>query len=228
MTALQVTVTTADEARAAVAAGVTTIFAAGNSGASPSPLPISDVQAILAAAGEHAEVVVAAGGLSTDGLSDLAATTVTALVLPVPGGDAGAALLSQIGRSLASTIRLIAAFPPEAGPDFELLPVAAIAGFSGVWLSAPEASDGLTKAVKIADIARFIAAARRSRLSVGLCGGLRVVDVGTLLPLRPDHLGFRAAVSEDEDPAKPLDPARIRAVAAAFAIHSVRPAPDES
>ncbi|PKR88823.1 hypothetical protein CXZ10_11930 [Pleomorphomonas diazotrophica] len=228
MTALQVTVTTADEARAAVVSGVTTIFAAGNAGGSPSPLPLSDVRAILAAAGEQTEVVAAAGDLSSDGLAELAATAVTALVLPVPGGDAGAALLSQVGRSLASTVRLIAAFPPEAGPDFELLPVAAIAGFSGVWLSAPETSDGLTKAVKIADIARFIAAARRSKLSVALSGGLRVVDVGTLLPLRPDHLGFRAAVSEDEDPAKPLDPARIRAVAAAFAIHSVRPAPDES
>ena len=72
----------------------------------------------------------------------------------------------------------------------------------------------------------FVAAARRARLTVGLAGGLRVVDVGTLLPLRPDHLGFRAAVSEDEDPARPLDPARVRAVAAAFAIHSVRPAPE--
>ena len=133
----------------------------------------------------------------------------------------------QAARWLPS-VKLIAAFPPEAGPDFDLLPVAAIAGFSGVWLTAPEASDGLTKAIKLADIARFIAAARRSKLTVGLSGGLRVVDVGTLLPLRPDHLGFRAAVSEDEDPAKSLDPARIRAVAAAFAIHSIRPAPDEA
>ncbi|SCM75691.1 conserved hypothetical protein [uncultured Pleomorphomonas sp.] len=226
MTALQVTVATADEARAALAAGVTALFAAGCADGLPSPLSADALRAILAVAGERAEVAAAAGGLTPDGLADLAATGVAALVLPVPEGDAGAALLSRIGRSLATSVRLIAAFPPEAGPDFDLMPVAAIAGFSGVWLVAPEASDGLTKAVKIADIARFIAAARRSKLTVALSGGLRIVDVGTLLPLRPDHLGFRAAVSENEDPAKPIDPARIRAVAAAFAIHAAHIAPE--
>ena len=225
MTALQVTVTTADEARAAVAAGVTMIFAA----VGPiSAVPLSELRAILAVTGERAEVVAAAGGLADGELADFAATGVTALALPVPQGDAGAALLSRMGRSLAASVRLVAIFPPEAGPDFELLPVAAIAGFSGVWLSASESTDGLIKAVKLADIARFIASARRSKLSVGVSGALRVVDVGTLLPLRPDHLGFRAAVSEDEDPARPIDPARIRAVAAAFAIHSVRPETDEA
>lgn len=228
MTALQVTVATADEAQAAIAAGVTMLFASGEVAEAASPLSAPELRAILAVAGEKAEVTAAAGGLEAEALADLASTGVTALVLPVPTGDAGAALLSRIGRSQAASVKLIAAFPPEAGPDFDLLPVAAIAGFSGVWLTAPEASDGLTKAIKLADIARFIAAARRSKLTVGLSGGLRVVDVGTLLPLRPDHLGFRAAVSEDEDPAKSLDPARIRAVAAAFAIHSIRPAPDEA
>ncbi|MCM5552674.1 (5-formylfuran-3-yl)methyl phosphate synthase [Pleomorphomonas sp. NRK KF1] len=228
MTALQVTVATADEAQAAIAAGVTILFASGEVAEAASPLSAPELRAILAVAGDKAEVTAAAGGLEAEALADLASTGVTALVLPVPMGDAGAALLSHIGRSLAASVKLIAAFPPEAGPDFDLLPVAAIAGFSGVWLTAPEASDGLTKAIKLADIARFIAAARRSKLTVGLSGGLRVVDVGTLLPLRPDHLGFRAAVSEDEDPEQPLDPARIRAVAAAFAIHSVRPAPDEA
>ncbi|WP_370674891.1 (5-formylfuran-3-yl)methyl phosphate synthase [Pleomorphomonas sp. PLEO] len=226
MTALQVTVATTEEAQAAIAAGVTMMFAAGSVAGLPAPLSVAELRAILALAGERAEVVAAAGNLTPEGLADLAATGVAALVLPVPDGDAGAALLSRIGRSMATSVKLIAAFPPEAGPDFDLMPVAAIAGFSGVWLSAPETPDGLTKAVKLADIARFIASARRSKLTVALTGGLRVVDVGTLLPLRPDHLGFRAAVSENEDPAKPLDPARIRAVAAAFAIHTSHVEPE--
>ena len=226
MTALQVTVANADDAQAAIAAGVTAMFAAGNAEGLPTPLSATELRAILSVAGERAAVVAAAGGLASDGLADLVATGVSALVLPVPEGDTGAAMLSRTGRSLATSVKLIAAFAPEAGPDFDLMPVAAIAGFSGVWLSAPETADGLTKAVELADIARFIAAARRSKLTVGLSGGLRVVDVGTLLPLRPDHLGFRAAVSTDEDPAKPLDPARIRAVAAAFAIHAAHVTPE--
>lgn len=227
MTTLQVTVATADEAQSAIVAGATMLFAAGVAEGMPVPVSVTQLRAILSVAGERAEVAAAAGGLTPEGLVDLAATGVSALVLPVPEGDAGAALLARIGRSMATSIRLIAAFPPEAGPDFDLMPVAAIAGFSGVWLVASETADGLTKAVKLADIARFVAAARRSKLTVGLSGSLRVVDVGTLLPLRPDHLGFRAAVSEDEDPAKPLDQARIRAVAAAFAIHAAHTASEE-
>ncbi len=228
MTALQVTVATADEAEAAIAAGVTMLFAAGDDAEAASPLSNSELGAILAVAGERADVAASASGLEDHGFADLASTGITTLVLPVPAGDAGAALLTRTGRSMATSVKLIAAFPPEAGPDFDLLPVAAIAGFSGVQLAAPESSEGLMKSVELADIARFIASARRSKLTVGLSGGLRVVDVGTLLPLRPDYLGFHAALSEDEDPTKPLDPARIRAVAAAFAIHSVRPAPDEA
>lgn len=226
MTALQITVATADEARLAIDAGATQLFAAGNASSQPSPLSDTVVQAIVAAAGNRAEVVAAADGLSAEGLVDLAATGVVALAISVPPGDAGAALLSRVGRSLAANIKLIAAFPPEAGPDFDLLPVAAIAGFSGAWLSAAELPDGLTKDVKTADIARFIASARRSRLTVGLSGGLRVVDVGTLLPLRPDYLGFRLAVTDNELVNGALDPARIRAVAAAFAIHANRSASD--
>jgi hypothetical protein len=225
MTIVQVSVATADEARAAIASGATAIVAA-RSGPSPAPLSAADLGAIVAAADGEAEVAAFGGDLAPDGLAELAATGADALVLPIPAGDAGAALLSQAGRSLATKVKLVAAFSPEAGPDFELVPVVAMAGFYGVWLAAPEASGGLLDAVELADIARFVAAARRARLTVGLAGGLRVVDVGTLLPLRPDHLGFRAAVSEDEDPAKPLDPARVRAVAVAFAIHSVRPAPE--
>lgn len=220
MTALQVTVANKSEAQAAIAAGVTTLFAAAEKDGLPAPLAPEEVRSILAIAGEQAEVVAAADGMNPDSLADLAATGVGALVISVPEGDAGAAMVSRIGRSMATSVRLIAAFSPEAGPDFDLMPVASIAGFSGVWLSAPEATDSLIKAVKIGDIARFIAAARRSKLTVVLSGGLRVVDVGTLLPLRPDQLGFRAAVSEDEDPTKPIDPARVRAVAAAFAIHA--------
>lgn len=226
MTVLQVTVANTDEAQAAIAAGVTKLFAATSKDELPSPLAVDELRSILAIAGERAEVVAAADGIDPDSLADLAATGVSALVVEVPEGDAGAALVARVGRSMATSVKLIAAFRPEAGPDFDLMPVAAIAGFSGVWLSAPETADGLTKAVKIGDIARFIAAARRSKLTVSLSGGLRVVDVGTLLPLRPDQLGFRAAVSEDEDPAKPLDPARIRAVAAAFAIHAAHVSPE--
>jgi len=223
MTTIEISVATADEALIAIAAGVTRLVATDAAKGLLAPLPAADVAAIVKVAKDKAEVSATGAGLSIDDLAALADAGVGALIVPVPTGDAGATTISKNGRALASKVKLVAAFAPEAGPDFDLLPVAAMAGFSGVRLTAASA---LTEAVKIADIARFIASARRAKVDVGLSGRLRVVDVGTLMPLRPDYLGFRAAVSEEEDPAKPLDPARIRAVTAAFAIHGVR-APTE-
>lgn len=219
MTTIEISVATATEAQIAIAAGVTRLVATDTAKGLLAPLPAADVAAIVKVAKGTAEVSAAGAGLSIDDLAALVDAGAGMLIVPVPTGDAGATTISKSGRALASKVKLVAAFAPEAGPDFDLLPVAAMAGFSGVRLAAPSA---LTEAVKIADIARFIASARRAKVEVGLSGRLRVVDVGTLLPLRPDHLGFRAAVSEEEDPAKPLDPARIRAVTAAFAIHAVR------
>ncbi len=220
MTTIEISVATATEAQIAIAAGVTRLVATDTAKGLLAPLHAADVAAIVKVAKGTAEVSAAGAGLSIDDLAALVDAGAGMLIIPVPTGDAGATTISKSGRALASKVKLVAAFAPEAGPDFDLLPVAAMAGFSGVRLVA--APSALTEAVKIADIARFIASARRAKVDVGLSGRLRVVDVGTLLPLRPDHLGFRAAVSEEEDPAKPLDPARIRAVTAAFAIHAVR------
>lgn len=224
MTTIEISVATADEALIAIAAGVTRLVATDAAKGLLAPLPVADVAAIVKVAKDKAEVSAAGAGLSIDDLAALVDAGAGTLIVPVPTGDAGATTISKSGRALASKVKLVAAFAPEAGPDFDLLPVAAMAGFSGVRLAAAGA---LTEAVKIADIARFIASARRAKVDVGLSGRLRVVDVGTLLPLRPDYLGFRAAVSEEEDPAKPLDPARIRAVTAAFAIHGVRAQAEE-
>ncbi len=82
--------------------------------------------------------------------------------------------------------------------------------------------EGLLDALDLADLAHFVAAARRARLTVGLAGSLKVVDVGSLVPLQPDVLGFRGGVCVDGDRTKPLDPARVRAVAAALAVHAAR------
>lgn len=225
MTAIEVSVSTAEEARDALAAGAQRLLATDSARGALVPLAAVTVEAIAAVAMGKADLAATGGGdLSLAATEKIAASGVASLVVPVPDGDAGAVVISLLGRSLAQKVKLVAAFSPEAGPDFDLVPVAAMAGFSGVLLAA---SGSLTEAVKLADIARFVAAARRAKLTVGLSGDLRVVDVGTLLPLRPDYLSFRSAVSEDEDARRPLDPARVRAVAAAFAIHAARTPVDE-
>lgn len=225
MSGIEVSVSTAEEARDAVAAGAQRLLATDNARGALVPLPVATVEAIAGAiAGKAALAAIGGGDLSLAATEKIAMSGIDTLVVPVPDGDAGSVVVSLIGRSLAQKVKLVAAFSPEAGPDYDLVPVAAMAGFSGVLLAA---SGSLTEAVKLADIARFVAAARRAKLTVGLSGDLRVVDVGTLLPLRPDYLSFRSAVSEEENARKPLDPARVRAVAAAFAIHASRTPVDE-
>jgi hypothetical protein len=44
-------------------------------------------------------------------------------------------------------------------------------------------------------LARFVAAARRQGLLAGLAGSLSAADVPALLPLAPDYLGFRSALT---------------------------------
>ena len=103
----------------------------------------------------------------------------------------------------------------DRAPDLALVARCAAAGFYGVMLDTADKSAGaLTRHLSEATLARFIADARRRGLLVGLAGSLAAADVPRLLPLRPDYLGFRSALTTGGRNA-PLDPgavARMRAL----------------
>lgn len=216
MTELMVTVTSRDEATAAVAAGATIVDA--RAGGRLAALPRETVRAIAGVGGGR--VVATAGpDASLNDLIDLADVGAGAVNVFVPSGEIGAALVTQVGRALARKTQLVAVLD-AAAPDVDLVPIAAVAGFAGIQFDTGDDEDaGLLGVRKLPDIAHLVAAARRAKLSVGLGGGLRIVDIGTLLPLKPDWLRFRAAACEDETASRPLDPARVRALATALAVH---------
>lgn len=226
MTRLLVSVTSAEEAIAALDAGAAFIDAKDPARGALGALPARTVASIVAAVGDRGTVTAALGDdVSLGDAKSIADAGPAYVKASVPAGAAGAELLTMLGRSLKRPgCGLVAVFAADRGPDLTLVPAAAEAGFSGIMLDTTEKSAGLLAALDLATIAHFVAAARRARLMVGLAGSLKVVDIGTLLPLKPDLVGFRGGVCEGEDRTKPLEPARVRAVAAALAVHGARSA----
>jgi uncharacterized protein (UPF0264 family) len=223
MTALLVSVTSPAEAELALGAGATVIDAKDPTRGALGDLPVSVVRAIVKAVAGRAEVSAAVGGDATLGTAQaMAETGATYVKTPVPGGDAGAAFLEFLGRSLGHATKLVAVFAADREQDLDLVATAAAAGFSGAMLDTLDKGASLTDVMDMADIAHFVAAARRAKLTVGLAGSLKVLDVGSLVPLRPDLIGFRGALCEDGIRTRPLDPTRIRAAVAALAVHAAR------
>jgi hypothetical protein len=64
-------------------------------------------------------------------------------------------------------------------------------------------------------LARFVGDARRLGLIAGLAGSLRCADVPILVPLGPDYLGFRSALTRGGR-SGPLDPEAVGRLRAAI------------
>ena len=138
----------------------------------------------------------------------MAATGVDIVKLGIFAGDAEATL-AVLGAAARDGIRLVAVFFADRAPDFSLLARCAGAGFYGVMLDTADKSAGpLTRHLTETTLAQFIADARRHALLAGLAGSLSASDVPRLLPLRPDYLGFRSALTTGGRNA-PLDGAAV-------------------
>jgi len=129
------------------------------------------------------------------------------------GPAAGLALCLAALQPVAREARLIAVLFADQAPDLGLVPTFAEAGFAGVMLdTADKGAGSLRRHLDDADLARFVALARRHHLLTGLAGSLRLDDIPPLAALRPDYLGFRGALCA-EGRTGALDPARLAAVA---------------
>lgn len=123
-------------------------------------------------------------------------------------GDA-AATIAALGAETRKGIRLVAVFFADRRPDLNLLARCADAGFQGVMLDTAGKNGGsLTHHLPLAELQRFIALARGRGLLAGLAGSLTAADLPALLPLAPDFLGFRSALTAGAR-AAPLDAAAV-------------------
>jgi uncharacterized protein (UPF0264 family) len=109
--------------------------------------------------------------------------------------------------------RLVAVLFADRSPPVRRLDAIAAAGFSGVMLdTCDKGAGGLRFHATDGTLADFLAEARRLRLFAGLAGSLGLGDIGPLLALRPDYLGFRGALCARGARDSVLDPGALAEV----------------
>jgi uncharacterized protein (UPF0264 family) len=103
----------------------------------------------------------------------------------------------------------------DQDPDLDLIARLAGAGFAGVMLDTADKTRGpLTVQADLPLLAKFVIEARRHGLLAGLAGSLGLSDLGALLPLGADYLGFRRALCADGDRSGELDPSKLHMLVA--------------
>lgn len=220
MTRLLASVRTPDEAERAIAGGADIIDLKEPSQGALGRLPDETIAAIRQAVAGRRPTSATIGDRPLApapvlaAVRAMAATGVDIVKLGMFAGDAEATL-AALGAAARDGIRLVAVLFADRAPDLALVARCAEVGFYGVMLDTADKSGGpLPRHLSEATLAQFIAAARRNRLLAGLAGSLSARDVPLLLPLRPDYLGFRSALTAGGRDA-PLDReavARLRAL----------------
>ena len=214
MTRLLASVRTPDEARRAVAGGADIIDLKEPAQGALGRLSDATIVAIRQEVAGRRPTSATIGDLPLapapvlDAVRGMAVNRVDIVKLGMFAGDA-AATISALGSAARDGIRLVAVLFADRTPDFSLVRRCAAAGFYGVMLdTADKAAGPLTRHLDESKLSQFIAEARRLRLLAGLAGSLSAHDVPRLLPLRPDYLGFRSALTTGGRDA-PLDPAAV-------------------
>jgi (5-formylfuran-3-yl)methyl phosphate synthase len=214
VTRLLASVRSPAEARAAVAGGADIIDLKDPAAGALGRLPDGTLRATLAAVAGKRPTSATIGDLPLapatvlDAVRATAETGVDIVKLGIFAGDA-AATLTALGAASRAGFRLVAVFFADRRPDFGLIARCADAGFHGVMLDTAEKRGGsLRHHLPAEELRRFIALARGRGLLAGLAGSLAAADVPALLPLAPDFLGFRSALTLGSRDA-PLDAAAV-------------------
>lgn len=221
MTRLLVSVRSADESRAALAGGADIVDvkepAAGALGRAPEATLRAIVDTVAGARPVSATIgdmplmpePVAAAVRAT------AATGVDIVKIGFFEGDT-VATLTALTCIAEADLRWAAVFFADRSPDPDLVDRCAAAGAYAVMFdTADKAAGSLLRHRSLASLAAFIERGRAHRLFVGLAGALQALDVPRLLPLRPDFLGFRSAVTAGRRDG-PLDRGRLAHLRALF------------
>ena len=103
-------------------------------------------------------------------------------------------------------MRLVAVLFADLGPDFELLPRLARAGFAGALLDTAHKGKGrLLEHFDIGALSAFVERCHALGLEAGLAGSLEAPDVPRLLVTGADVLGFRGALCAGHDRRSAID-----------------------
>ncbi len=214
MTKLLASVRTPGEAQVAIAGGADIVDLKEPAQGALGRLPDATIAAILRAVAGRRLTSATIGDMPLApepvlaAVRAMAATGVDIVKLGIFAGDVEATL-AALAAAARDGVRMVAVLFADRAPDLALVARCAAAGFRGVMLDTADKSAGaLTRHLSETALARFIADARRHGLLAGLAGSLAAADVPRLLPLRPDYLGFRSALTAGGRNA-PLDAAAV-------------------
>jgi len=214
MTKLLASVRSVEEALTALEGGADIIDLKEPSQGALGRLPDAVIRAVLASVAGRRPVSATIGDLHlipaevVASVREMAATGADIVKFGIFPGEA-AATIKALAAPCRDGIRLVAVFFGDQSPDLGLIPLCAASGFLGVMLDTADKKAGpLTRHQPEAALARFVAAGTDAGLLTGLAGSLTEGDIESLLPLRPDYLGFRSALTTGARDA-PLDPAAL-------------------
>ena len=216
---LLVSVRSVSEARLVAAGGADFIDLKEPARGALGDLPLSTVHAIVAAlrvSAKHLPISATIGDWDPGARAEilrrvqsLGECGVDYVKVGVTRDPASAGLLEALAQSRWPVIPV---FIADRGRDAPLVERAVALGFSGLMVdTAGKRAGSLFDLIALAELRRFIVAARARGAIVGLAGSLRVADVPALLALEPDFAGFRSAVCAGERSGD-LDATRLRAL----------------
>lgn len=200
---LLVSVRDEDEALAAAAAGADLVDLKDPAVGALGGLPVERIRDVLAAlrASRCVQPVSATiGDVPPDRLDEILArvaavadTGVDLVKVGVPPAPAATALVHALARCGAAVVPVLLV---DDGIAFDLLEAALHEdAFPALMLDlAAKGRGSLLQRVRLADVGRFIDAARACGVLCGVAGALTLDDVPTLRAFVPDFAGFRSAV----------------------------------
>ena len=219
MTGFLASVTSVDEALLAVEAGADVIDLKDPARGALGALDASLAREIVSAIGDKRTLSATAGDFpSMDPREVLAAAQRTAnlgvdfVKIGFFGTPRDAACVRALAP-LAAQRRLVAVQFADLAPDHDLCEQLAESQFAGVMLdTARKDGPGLRAFLSEALLSRFVRRAQGLGLIAGLAGKLRLADIGPLVELAPDYLGFRGALCAQHQRSAELDAGALRAV----------------
>ncbi len=113
-----------------------------------------------------------------------------------PGGDRRGCL-EVLGAQASKGLSIVAVLFADLAPDLGVVEDLAAQGVRGVMLDTANKDGGrLRDFFDDTELDRFVSRSRAAGLFTGLAGSLTAKDVGPLLGLAPDYLGFRGALTK--------------------------------
>lgn len=222
MTAMLASVTTAEEAELALAAGADLLDLKDPGRGALGALPLATVRELVECFGDRATLSATAGDLEPQpapvsrAARALLASGVDYVKVGLFPGPQQRDCLEALTPLAAGGGRLVIVLFADRAPDFGLLPAIRAAACAGVMLDTADKTRGrLTDHLDRQQLQAFVERARALGLLTGLAGSLARADIPRLLPLAPDYLGFRGALCRGGRGGR-IDPAALAAVRAAI------------